>query len=338
MPVQYEQGVIKEHMAVRTAAGLFDVSHMGEVLLKGSDALRNLNYLLTNDFSDMASGQIRYAMMCNEAGGIIDDLIVYKMGTEEYMLVINASNRHKDIEWIKAHLFGEVTLDDISDQVALIALQGPLSEKMLCTLTDTLPEKNFTFLLKAHIQDIPCLISRSGYTGEVGFEVYLENQYAEKLFARLLDAGKDDGILPCGLGARDTLRLEASMPLYGHEMDETITPFEAGLGYAVKMDKEDFIGRTALVSKAAPERRRIGLKVVGRGIVREDYEVFSGGEQVGITTSGTHCPYLKGAYAMALVDQSCTAPGTMLEVDVRGRLIEAEVVPLPFYKNKSAAK
>lgn len=337
MPVQYPAGVIKEHMAVRSAAGIFDVSHMGEVTLKGADALANLNYLLTNDFSTMDSGQIRYSMMCDEEGGILDDLIVYKISEEAYMIVLNASNREKDIAWITAHLFGDVTFQDISDETALIALQGPSSEQILRTLTTDIPQKNFTFQCGS-ILSAPCLISRSGYTGEVGFEIYLENQYAASTFSLLMEKGAAYGLLPCGLGARDTLRLEASMPLYGHEMDETITPFEAGLRYAVKMEKKDFIGKAALADKQNPQRIRVGLKAVGRGIIREYYDVFAGEERIGFTTSGTHCPYLQGAYAMAIIDQTHTQPGTLLEVDVRGRRVAAEVVPLPFYKNKSTAK
>ncbi len=335
MPVQYTD-ILKEHNAVRTAAGFFDVSHMGEVMLEGPDALANLNMLLTNDFTDMKDGRVRYSPMCNTEGGVVDDLLVYRYNAEKYLLVVNASNREKDVEWMKANLEGNVTLDDISDSIAEIAVQGPCSAQILGKLTDAsrLPSKYYSFAEHCDVSGTDCLISQTGYTGEFGFELYFAAVDAEKIWNLLLQAGEEFGAIPCGLGARDTLRMEAAMPLYGHEMDDVITPLETGLDFAVKMGKEDFIGKAALVRKGEPKVTRVGLKVTGKGIVREHMELSHNGEPAGHTTSGTFLPYLKGAYAMALVPKEMSAAGTVLAANVRGREIECEVVPLPFYKRQ----
>lgn len=334
LPVQYATGVIQEHMAVREKCGLFDVSHMGEILLKGPDSLKNLNYLLSNDYTVMNPGQAKYSPMLNEEGGIVDDLIVYKVHDEAYFIVVNASNKDKDFAWMKAHVFGDVECTDISNQVAQLALQGPLAEKILLKLVDEaqIPMKYYTCNFEGEIHGIRCIISRTGYTGESGFELYCASEDAPKLWDLLMEAGKEEGLIPCGLGARDTLRLEAAMPLYGHEMSDIISPLEANLKMFVKMDKEDFIGKKALIEKGAPSRKRVGLKVVGRGIIREEAELFIGDKKVGITTSGTHCPYLGYPVAMALINLECAEIGTNVEAEVRGRRIAAEVVALPFYK------
>lgn len=336
LPVQYGTGVMKEHMAVRTACGLFDVSHMGEIICKGPDALKNLNMLLTNDYTVMAEGQARYSPMCNEQGGVVDDLIVYKVREDCYFIVVNAANKDKDFAWMKAHQFGDVVFEDISSQVAQLALQGPKAEEILRKLAreEDIPEKYYTCRFHRSIDGMDCVISRTGYTGEDGVEIYLAAKNGPRLWELLMEAGKDEGLIPCGLGARDTLRLEAAMPLYGHEMDDAISPKEAGLGIFVKMDKEDFIGRQALIDKGPLTRKRVGLKATGRGIIREHQAVYMGDRQIGMTTSGTHCPYLGYPAAMALVDIACKEPGTAVEVDVRGRRVSAEVVPLPFYKRK----
>ncbi|MDR2343347.1 MAG: glycine cleavage system aminomethyltransferase GcvT [Spirochaetaceae bacterium] len=333
LPVQYEQGVIAEHNAVRKGAGLFDVSHMGEFVISGRDALSGLQRILTNDFTGMGIGRVRYTLMCNEEGGIVDDLVVCKMDDERYMLVVNAANRDKDAAWIKARLEGaSVSFEDASDSFAQIALQGPSSRAILASLSKSIPEKYYTLIENGNVAGVDCIVSRTGYTGETGFELYCPPEKAEYLWERLLLAGKDEGILPCGLGARDTLRLEAAMPLYGHEMDDTITPFEAALVSAVRMDKPDFTGKKALAGKEKPSRVRTGLRATGRGIIREHEDVFFGGRVVGKTSSGTFCPWLKGSFAMALVDAALAAvPGTPVEVDVRGRLVEAEIHALPFY-------
>jgi aminomethyltransferase len=334
LPVQYEKGVIAEHMAVREQCGLFDVSHMGEILLSGPDALKNVNMLLTNDYTVMEDGTARYSPMCNEAGGVVDDLIVYKIKDNSYFIVVNASNKDKDYQWMKDHVSGDVELKDISGQVGQLALQGPKALDVLKKVADpdAIPDKYYTFKKDCCIDGIPCIISKTGYTGEDGVEIYMAGNDAPRLWELLLEAGREEGLIPCGLGARDTLRLEASMPLYGHEMDDTITPLETGLSFAVKMKKEDFIGKAAIEAKGEPTRVRVGLKVTGRGIIREHETVYANGEEIGITTSGTHVPYLKCPVAMALVKKEYAVPGTKAEADVRGRRIEAEVVPLPFYK------
>lgn len=333
LPVQYS-GVIEEHMATRERAGLFDVSHMGEFVLEGADSLENLNRIFTNDFTSMADLRVRYSLLCNEDGGIVDDLIIYRISAEKYMIVPNASNREKDFRFISQRISGNAKLTDISDSVAQIALQGPASRAILETLTEAknIPEKYYTFIENAPVGGIDCLVSKTGYTGEDGFELYCLPGDAPRLWDALLSAGESFGILPCGLGARDTLRLEAGMPLYGHEMDDEISPFETGLNFAVKMEKEDFVGKKAIEARGGPKIERVGLKMTGRGIARENCNVFSGDEKIGRTTSGTHCPYLSGAYAMALVNTSFGEPGAELQVDVRGRRIDAQVVPLPFYK------
>lgn len=333
MPVQYE-GVIAEHMAVREKAGLFDVSHMGELFYEGPDALANLNHVLTNDFTSMADGRVRYSVMCNDKGGVIDDLIVYKFNDQKYMAVVNAANREKDVAHMKAELFGDVTFTDRSDDYALIALQGPASLDILSKITKDadIPKKYYSFIDGADVGGIKCMISQTGYTGELGFEIYLAPADASAMWEQLLETGKEYGLVPCGLGARDTLRLEASMPLYGHEMNEEISPFETGLDFGVKMNKEDFVGKAALAERGEPAVTRVGLKVTGRGIVREDNDLYIGDQKVGHSTSGTHCPYLGYPVAMALVEKSAAEVGTKMEADVRGRRIEVEVIPMPFYK------
>ena len=299
LPVQYEKGVIAEHMAV--------------ILLSGPDALKNVNMLLTNDYTVMEDGTARYSPMCNEAGGVVDDLIVYKIKDNSYFIVVNASNKDKDYQWMKDHVSGDVELKDIPKALDVLKKVAD---------PDAIPDKYYTFKKDCCIDGIPCIISKTGYTGEDGVEIYMAGNDAPRLWELLLEAGREEGLIPCGLGARDTLRLEASMPLYGHEMDDTITPKEAGLGIFVKMDKEDFIGKKALQEKGPLTRKRVGLKV------------FAGEQQIGTTTSGTHCPYLGYPAAMALVDIAYKEPGTQVEVDVRGRRVGAEVVKLPFYKRE----
>ncbi len=333
LPVQYTD-VIAEHMAVRTGAGMFDVSHMGEVIISGPDALACINHLYTNDFTSMLDGRVRYSPMCNEAGGVVDDLIVYRMAEDRYLVVVNAANRHKDVAWMQEHLIGDVVMEDVSDDYAQIALQGPKSAEILGKVMSAadIPEKYYTFKDHVTVAGAECLVSQTGYTGEHGYEIYCRPSDAAKIWEALLTAGADEGLIPCGLGARDTLRLEAAMPLYGHEMDDTITPLETGLGFAVKMQKDEFVGKEGMLAKGEPKIRRVGLKVTGRGIVRENCKLYAGEKEIGTSTSGTHCPYLGGAYAMALVDKDYGEPGQQIEAEVRGRRIAAEIIPLPFYK------
>ena len=333
LPVQYGAGVIEEHMAVRTKAGLFDVSHMGEILFTGAGALASLNHLITNDYTDMPLNKVRYGIMCNERGGAVDDLVVYKFGEETYLVVVNAANREKDFAHMKANLLPDTKAEDISDRVAQVALQGPAAPAILKKLVaeEFIPKGYYTAVPSASVGGIRCMISRTGYTGELGYELYTEKENAEALWKLLREAGEEFGLIPAGLGARDTLRLEAAMPLYGHELNEDITPLEAGLDFGVKLSKAEFIGRDALIAAGTPKRVRVGLAVTGRGIVREAQDVFVGDRKIGHSTSGTFCPYLGKAVAMALVDAQSAAVGTQVEVDVRGRRVAAEIVPLPFY-------
>ncbi len=333
MPVQYDKGIIAEHMAVRTKAGLFDVSHMGEVIFEGPTALATLNNLLTNDFTNLAIGRVRYSVMCQEDGGCLDDLIVYRLGEEKYLVVVNAANHDRDVAHMKQHIKEGTTFTDISEETGLLALQGPESKTIISKILESgeLQEKYYSFTEHVVLAGIECTVSRTGYTGEFGYEIFCPSDKAPALWDAILAAGKDDGILPCGLGARDTLRLEAAMPLYGHEMNETVSPLETDLDFGVKMNKDTFIGKAGIEARGV-HRERIGLKVTGRGIIRENEPVFVGEEQIGKTTSGTFCPYLKGAYAMALVEKGKVALGDTVEAEVRGRRVAAEVVALPFYK------
>lgn len=333
MPVQYAAGIIAEHMAVRTKAGLFDVSHMGEVIFEGPTALASLNHILTNDYTSLAIGRVRYGVMCQEDGGALDDLIVYRMGEEKYLVVVNAANHDKDVAHMVPNLLPGTTFTDISEETGLLALQGPASKEIISKLVESgeLPEKYYSFTEHVVLSGIECIVSRTGYTGEFGYEIFCPADKASVLWEAILAAGADEGILPCGLGARDTLRLEAAMPLYGHEMNETVNPLETGLDFGVKMGKDEFIGKAGIEAKPIA-RERIGLKVTGRGIVREHEDVYFNGELLGHTTSGTFCPFLKGAYAMALVTKGLVKVGDTVEADVRGRKVACEVVPLPFYK------
>jgi len=331
LPVQYS-GIIAEHMAVRTGCGLFDVSHMGELVLQGADALSNLNRLLTNDFTGMEVGQARYSPMCSGGGGVVDDLIVCKLSEHQYFIVVNAANKNKDRDWMAGRLTGSCTLEDRSDAYAQLALQGPRAENILRKLTEDIPKRYYSAVPEGKVAGVSCMVSRTGYTGEDGFELYCAAADAPGLWDALMEAGRGEGLIPCGLGARDTLRLEAGMPLYGHELSDAVNPYEAGLGMFVKPDKPDFIGKEALEHARPVSRCRVGLEVTGRGIAREGCPVYHGERQVGTVTSGTHCPWLGKAVAMALLEAEYRQPGSPVIVEVRGRQIEASVVPLPFYK------
>ena len=328
LPVQYPTGINAEHIAVRTKVGIFDVSHMGEAVLEGPDALANLNAILTNRFDSLAVGGCRYSLMLYENGTCVDDLIVYRRGTDRFLLILNAANTEKDVQWIRGHLTGSVCFEDISSTLAQIAVQGPDSAKLMAGLcaAESLPVKYYTFHESVSVAGCDCLVSRTGYTGEQGYELYMKPEDAPVVWQALLDAGA----VPCGLGARDTLRLEAGMPLYGHELSDAFVPAGAGLSFAVKTDKP-FIGRDAFVQAEGSVRARAGLKAIGRGVLREHMTVMLDGAAVGETTSGTMIPGKRESCAMAYVDRECAVPGTHLFVDVRGRGVECEVVPLPFY-------
>ena len=334
LPVQYgATGLVKEHMAVRESVGLFDVSHMGEIFIEGKDALANIQEIFTNDFKDMADCQIKYTLMCNEKGGIIDDLILYKYNNQKYMAVVNASNKETDFEWISSHITGEVEAIDRSEATGLVALQGPKAKATLEKLikAEDFPTKYYTFKEGVVLGGMIVDVSETGYTGENGYELYTKSEDVVKVWELLLEAGEEFNIVPCGLGARDTLRLEAGMPLYGHEMSEEINPLQVGLRFAVKLKKESFIGKAALLNNDA-KKVRVGLKITGKGIVREEAPIFVKDNEIGISTSGTHAPFLGYAIAMALVDKDYAEIGQEVEVEVRKRRIKAEVVPMPFYK------
>ncbi|MDD3400683.1 MAG: glycine cleavage system aminomethyltransferase GcvT [Eubacteriales bacterium] len=334
LPVQYPSGLVKEHMAVRQQAGLFDVSHMGEVLIQGADAFRNVQNFVTVDVAEMTDGSVKYTPMCNYEGGVVDDILVYRVSDKCYYLVVNASNRHKDVEWMKANLKGDAILTDISDTVGQIALQGPAAIELMkrcIDCDDNRPKKYYTFTIDGKLKGHRCLISRTGYTGELGYEIYSAAKDIGDIWDMLLKEGAELGVIPCGLGARDTLRLEAAMPLYGHELRDDITPLEASLDFFVKTDRDDFIGRDAMLKKGVL-RKRVGLRVTGRGIIRENCDVYSNDKLIGQVSSGTLCPFVGEAIGMALIDIDYTDIGTEFEVDVRGRRVPVTVIPLPFYK------
>ncbi len=332
LPVQYSS-ILEEHKAVRERAGLFDVSHMGELFVSGENAFPYLQRMLTNDITTMTPGRCRYSMVCYEDGGTVDDVLVYKYSDTEYLIVVNASNTDKDYEWFASHAAEGVKVENRSAEYAQLALQGPKFMEVLeaAGVEGEIPAKNYTFVPEARVAGIPCILSRTGYTGEDGVELYCAAKDGPALHAALMEAGKCVNMLPCALGARDTLRFEASMPLYGHEMDATVTPMETGISFAVKLNKESFIGREALLEPA--KRVRIGLRLTDRGIAREHADVYAGEKKVGHVTSGSPAPTLGGNYAMALVDIG-ESGHEVYEIDVRGRRLKAEKVPMPFYKRK----
>ncbi|RNB79227.1 glycine cleavage system aminomethyltransferase GcvT [Brevibacillus fluminis] len=336
LPVQFSS-IGAEHEAVRTKAGLFDVSHMGEVDVKGSGALYYLQRLTTNDVSKLAVGQAQYGAMCYPDGGTVDDLLVYKYADDHYLLVINAGNIDKDFAWMQENLTENVEIVNISPQVAQLAIQGPLAEQILQKLTsyDLSQIGVFKFAREVEVDGVTALVSRTGYTGEDGFEIYLPSEHAEQLWDKLLEVGKEDGLLPCGLGARDTLRFEAKLPLYGQELSKDITPIEAGIGFAVKVDKEvPSIGHDVLKEQktnGAP-RKLVGIEMIDRGIPRTHYPVYIGDTQIGEVTTGTQSPTLKKNVGLALLKAEHAAIGTEIDVEIRGKRLKAQIVASPFYK------
>jgi aminomethyltransferase len=336
MPLQYT-GIIEEHRAVRTRAGLFDLSHMGELFVEGPEAAAGLAASLTTDPGVLNVGRAQYSMICFPDGGILDDLIVYRLGDERFMLVANASNAGAVSEALAERLSGHrAVLDDRSLATALVAIQGPLAAKILAPATDVALDVMLNYsLAEGNVAGRPALIARTGYTGEDGFEIVVDLDAAGTVWDALMNAGRADGLVPVGLGARDTLRLEAGMPLYGNELGPDTTPFEAGLGRVVAFGKEgDFVGRAALEKARTdgPRKKLVGLLVKGRGIARHGYEVFAGDRLSGVITSGTQSPTLGEPIAMAYVVPSDAEPGTIVNVKVRDQRVEAEVVPLPFYR------
>jgi aminomethyltransferase len=340
MPVQYPAGTVAEHLRTRTRAGLFDVSHMGEIDVRGPDAIAFVNRLCSNDATKLTDGQAQYSALMTPAGTVIDDLLVYRVAEEHLLLVVNAGTTEKDWEWIRSHKepSDNVELRNASAEYCQIAVQGPEALSILQQLTDTpLAEIKYYHFRAGQVAGVASIISRTGYTGEDGFEVYAAPDEAEHLWYKMLDAGKfgsDEGILPCGLAARNTLRLEAGMCLYGHELDETITPLEANLGWITKLNKGDFIGRDALAKQkeAGLKRRLVGFEMSDRGIARDGQDVMIGGQKAGQVTSGSPAPFLKKNIGMAYVPVESAQPGQTIEIDIRGKLSGAQLVPLPFYK------
>ncbi len=337
MPVQYT-GILEEHRAVRERVGLFDVSHMGEFTVSGPDALASLQWLTPNDVSKLTDGRIHYSAFLTERGTFVDDLLVYRRSADDYFLVVNAGNTPKDFAWLTERARGNVRAENQSDRWALIAVQGPRAAALLARVADPDPsDLPYYGFRDGKVAGAPALVSRTGYTGEDGFEVYCRPEDAEAIFRRLLEEGRGDGVLPCGLGARDTLRLEAKMALYGNDIDDTVTAFEADLGWIVKMGKGDFLGREALAAQKAAgvPRRLVGFEMTDRGIARHGYGAKTAAGP-GLVTSGTHSPTLGKPIGLALLPAAATAVGTRFEVDIRGRVAAARVVPTPFYKRKGS--
>ncbi|MDX8364262.1 glycine cleavage system aminomethyltransferase GcvT [Cytobacillus sp. IB215665] len=337
LPVQFSS-ILEEHEAVRTRAGLFDVSHMGEITVKGEGSLAYLQKMMTNDVSKLKNGSAQYTAMCYEDGGTVDDLLIYKKSDNNFLLVVNAANITKDYEWLQSHLFGDVVLENISANVAQLAIQGPLAENVLQKLTSTNLQdiKFFKFLDNVDLKGYKALVSRTGYTGEDGFEIYCDNEDSIHIWKEILEEGKPEGIQPCGLGARDTLRFEANLPLYGQELSKDISPLEAGIGFAVKVNKDvdHFLGKQRLVEQKNEGivRKLVGIEMIDKGIPRHGYDVYIGDERIGEVTTGTQSPTLKKNVGLALLKTEFTELGTEVEVQVRKRKLRAIVVSTPLYK------
>jgi aminomethyltransferase len=333
MPVQYS-GIKAEHLAVRENAGLFDVSHMGELFVSGSGALEAVDRLVTNDLSKLAVGHALYTCACNEEGGILDDLIVYRLGEDRVLVVCNAGNREKIAAHFAERLSG-VGFEDASDSLALLALQGPASLAIMeAAGARELIELPRHATAEAQLFGRRVRAARTGYTGEDGFEIFVENEGAPEVWSALLETGRTHGLVPVGLGARDTLRLEACLRLYGNDIDESTNPLEAGLGFTVKLDAGDFLGRDALVRIKAEglSRKLVGLEMIGKGIARHGYPVLSDGEPVGIVTSGGPCPSLNKNLGLCYVPVSLARVGQRVDIEIRDKAIEAQIVKTPFYK------
>jgi len=336
MPVQYT-GIVDEHRAVRRAVGLFDISHMGEFELEGPDALAIVQRLSTNDAASLAVGQVQYSLLCSPEGGIVDDLTLYRLQDDRFMLTVNAGNIDKDWRWVTEHGRGEARWRNVSDETALLAVQGPKAEGLVQRLADTdVTRVLYYHVTRGAVGGVPALISRTGYTGEDGFELYIPASRAEHLWHALLEAGRGDGIQPIGLGARDTLRLEMKFALYGNDIDETTNPLEAGLGWVVKPAKGDFIGRPAIeeVRARGVARKLVGFEMVEPSVPRHGYRLLKDGEPVGVVTSGSFGPAVLRYIGMGYVPAALSAIGSALDVEVRGRAQRARVVRTPFYASK----
>jgi aminomethyltransferase len=336
MPVDYG-GIAEEHLAVRTRAGLFDVSHMGEIEIAGKDALAAVQHITSNDASRLADNQVQYAALTTPEGTFVDDVLTYRLTGEHFMLVVNASNIVKDFKWITSHLtdVGDAVAVNTSSRYALMAVQGPAATEVLQTLTAVpLADIKYYWFTTGEVAGVRATISRTGYTGEDGFEVFVPPASAERVWDAILRAGQLAGLVAAGLGARDTLRLEAAMRLYGNDMDETTTVLEADLGWIVGWKKGHFVGAEAIrrQKEMGIERKLVGFEVLDRGIARHGHEIFVDGRKVGTVTSGTQTPYLKKAIGLAYLPVQHTAFGTEMSIDCRGRRLHAVVVPTPFYR------
>ena len=333
MPVQYG-GILEEHEAVRTRVGLFDVSHMGEVVFRGPRALETLNGLFTNDLSKVADGQAQYGCLCRESGGVVDDVVIYRRSAQDLFICVNAANRSKDHQWLRDGAGGRADVKNESDDWAQLALQGPKAQAVLARLTrtDLAGVKTFRFT-EGEVAGVRCMVARTGYTGEDGFELFCPPQQAAKLWEALIEAGAPEGIAPCGLGARDSLRLEVAYRLYGSDMDDTTTPLEAGLAWVVKLDKGDFVGKAALLAQKQTglPRKLVGFTLTDPGIARHGYDVLADGKKVGTVTSGTRSPTLRVSVGLAYVPPALAAEGSAFAVDIRGRAAAARAVKTPFY-------
>lgn len=341
LPVEFE-GLTVEHEAVRNNSGIFDVSHMGEIEIKGEDAKDFVQHLSTNDITTLNENQILYTFFLYPEGGVVDDLLVYKFSDTHYFLVVNASNLEKDYEWIKENKKNyNVEISNLSDEYSEIAIQGPKAEKILQKITDTDLSRIKFFYVDRNVivNGKEAIVSRTGYTGEDGFEVYLANDDVEQVWEKLLEVGKEYGLKPAGLGSRDTLRFEANLPLYGNELSEDITPLEAGLGYFVKLDKGNFIGKEVLKKQKEEglKRKIVGFEMIGKGIPRHGYDVLKDGEKIGFVTTGYHSPTLNKNIGKAMVNISNFKLGTEIEIQIRKRTVKAEVVSSKFY-NKNTKK
>ncbi len=333
MPVQYA-GIVEEHRTVRSAVGCFDVSHMGEFDFRGPDAARALQRVTTNDVSTLEVGQVQYALLCYENGGIVDDLTLYRLADDHYMMTVNASNIEKDWAWVSRHLEGRVEAKNVSEETGLIAVQGPHAERLVGRLADVdVPAIGYYHFRQGRLAGAPAIISRTGYTGEDGFELYLRAADTERVWERLLSDGKPDGVAPIGLGARDTLRLEMKYALYGNDIDETTNPLEAGLGWVVKPAKGPFVGKDAIerVRAAGPARRLVGFEMVERAVARHGYPILHDGASVGVVTSGSYGPSVDKYIGIGYVPTALAAVGSTMAVEVRGRGQAARVVKTPFH-------
>ena len=336
LPVQYTS-IIEEHNQVRNSAGLFDVSHMGEITVEGEGALAFIQRIVTNDVSGAAPGQAVYSPMCYESGGVVDDLLVYKKSESDFLLVVNASNTDKDFEWITKNCSDDVQIENVSDSIAQLAVQGPLSQKILQKICDVDlgSIKFYHFADGVKIDGKAALVSRTGYTGEDGFEVYVRSEDAPMIWDALLKSG-DGNLKPIGLGARDTLRFEVALPLYGNELSQDISPIEAGLGMFVKPDKGEFIGRDILTKQKSDgaKRKLVGFEMIERGIPRSHFTVSKDGVDIGFVTSGSFSPSLNKTLGMALVEKPFSEEGTQFDVIIRDKAVKAQVIKKPFYSKK----